>query len=202
MSVYRLDFQARDSSQTLSCSFERNSWNTGSFAVETVHSSSVRFGCTLTFYVQRIGRDVSIGTIFLLSVFQVIIIPSDSRWAELKRKAPQYVGTFSILCWIFSIILSVLVSFYVTAQWNNTINTNNIDHGYCYLWHAAPKPQMRSLAPRTQNQSSESRTLSKLTELLYNLFKGTLIVTTKLPDSQWGKDAHSSKHPLVPQPIS
>lgn len=37
MSVYRLDFQARDSSQTLSCSFERNSWNTGSFGVETVH---------------------------------------------------------------------------------------------------------------------------------------------------------------------
>lgn len=133
MSVYRLDFQARDSCQTLSCSFERNSWNTGSFGVETVHSSSVRFGCTLAFYVQRIGRDVSIGTIFLLSVFQMIIVPSDSRWAELKSKAPKYVGTFSILCWIFSIILSILVSFYVTAQWNNTINTNNIDHGYCYL---------------------------------------------------------------------
>ena len=150
----------------------------------------------------RVSRDVSIGTIFLLSVFQVIIIPSDSRWAELKSKAPKYVGTFSIPCWIFSIILSVLVPLYMTAKWNNTINTNNIDHGYCYLWHAAPKPQMRSLAPRTQNQSSESRTLSKLTEPLCSLFKGTLIVTTKLPDCQWGKDAHSSKHPLVPQPIS
>ena len=199
MSVYRLDSQARDSSQTLSCSFERNSWNTGSFGVETVHQGDLDAHLLFMF---RVSRDVSIGTIFLLSVFQVIIIPSDSRWAEVKRKAPQYVGTFSIPCWIFSIILSILVSFYMTAKWNNTINTNNIDHGYCYLWCAAPRPQMWNLAPRTQKQSSESRTLSKLTELLYNLFKGTLIVTTKLPDCQWGKDAHSSKHPLVPQPIA
>lgn len=88
-----------------------------------------------------------------------------------------------------------LVSFYMTAKWNNTINTNNIDHGYCYLWCAAPRPQMWSLVPRTQKWSSESRTLSKLTKpSLCNLFKSTLIVTTKLPDCQWGKDAHSSKH--------
>ena len=199
MSVYRLDSQARDSSQTLSCSFERNSWNTGSFGVETVHQGDLDAHLLFMF---RIGRDVSIGTIFLLSVFQVIIIPSDSRWAELKSKAPKYVGTFSILCWIFSIILSVLVPLYMTAQWNNTINTNNIDHGYCYLWHAAPTPQMRSLAPRTQNRNSESRTLSKLTKPLCNLFKSPLIVITKLPDSQWGKEAHSSMQPTVPQPIT
>ena len=199
MSVYRLDSQARDSSQTLSCSFERNSWNTGSFGVETVHQGDLDAHLLFMF---RIGRDVSIGTIFLLSVFQVIIIPSDSRWAELKSKAPKYVGTFSILCWIFSIILSVLVPLYMTAQWNNTINTNNIDHGYCYLWHAAPTPQMRSLAPRTQNRNWESRTLSKLTKPLCNLFKSPLIVITKLPDSQWGKEAHSSMQPTVPQPIT
>lgn len=84
-------------------------------------------------FMFRVSRDVSIGTIFLLSVFQMIIVPSDSRWAELKRKAPKYVGIFSILCWIFSMILSILVSFYVTAQWNNTSNTENRDHGYCYL---------------------------------------------------------------------
>ena len=99
MSVHRLDSQASDSRQTLSCSFERNSCNTGSF------------GCTLAFSVPRVGRDVSIGSIFLLSAFQVIVIPSDSRWAELKRKAPKYVGTFSILCWIFSMILSILLPF-------------------------------------------------------------------------------------------
>ncbi|OWK15963.1 hypothetical protein Celaphus_00004837, partial [Cervus elaphus hippelaphus] len=45
----------------------------------------------------------------------MIIIPSDSRWAELNRKAPRYVGTFSVLCWIFSMILSILVPLYKTA---------------------------------------------------------------------------------------
>ena len=132
MSVYRLDFQARDSSQTLSCSFERNSWNTGSFAVETVHSSSVRFGCTLTFYVQRIGRDVSIGTIFLLSVFQVIIIPSDSRWAELKVKALQLVFPSIILCWIVNMLGNVVYPMYVTGNLSNKNFTNRKRFGHCF----------------------------------------------------------------------
>ena len=70
------------------------------------------FGCKLIFFLHRVGRGVSMGSICLLSVFQVITIsPQNSRWAELKRKAPKYVGTFSILCWIFSMILSILVPF-------------------------------------------------------------------------------------------
>uniref|UniRef100_A0A8W4FHR2 Vomeronasal type-1 receptor n=1 Tax=Sus scrofa TaxID=9823 RepID=A0A8W4FHR2_PIG len=68
------------------------------------------FGCKLLFYIQKVSRDVSIGTTCILSVFQVIMIsPRDSRWAQLQGKAPRYLGTFSILCWVLNMI-----------------------HGYCY----------------------------------------------------------------------
>ena len=119
MSVHRLDSQARDSSQTLSCSFERNSWNTGSFR------------CTFAFSVPRMGRDVSIGTIFLLSAFQVIIIPSDSRWAELKVKALQLVFPSIILCWIVNMLVNVVYPMYMTGNLSNKNFTNRKRFGYC-----------------------------------------------------------------------
>ena len=50
------------------------------------------FGCKLLFFLHRVGRGVSIGSICLLSVFQVITIsPWNSRWATLKVTAPKYV---------------------------------------------------------------------------------------------------------------
>lgn len=48
------------------------------------------FGCKLLFFLHR-GRGVSIGSICLLSVFQVVMIsPWNSRWAALKVTAPNY----------------------------------------------------------------------------------------------------------------
>ncbi|XP_058386750.1 vomeronasal type-1 receptor 4-like [Diceros bicornis minor] len=90
-------------------------------------------GCKLVFYVHRVGRDVSIGTTCLLSVFQVIMIsPSISRWAELKVKAPNYTGASNILCWILNMMLNILVPFHMTDKRNNTNIKKKIDHGYCY----------------------------------------------------------------------
>ena len=74
-------------------------------------------------------------------------------------------------------------------------------HSRClsFMLSPAPRPQVRGLAPRPQRQSPDPRTPPKLTE---PLCQNLLIITNKLPDSPFGKDAHSSKHPIAPQPIT
>ncbi|XP_047647328.1 vomeronasal type-1 receptor 4-like [Phacochoerus africanus] len=91
------------------------------------------FGCRLLFYIQKVSRDVSIGTTCILSVFQVIMIsPRDSRWAQLQGKAPRYLGTFSILCWVLNTMLNISVPLYTTDRLNNTTSIRHIDHIYCF----------------------------------------------------------------------
>ncbi|XP_058386738.1 vomeronasal type-1 receptor 3-like [Diceros bicornis minor] len=94
-------------------------------------------GCKLVFYVHRVGRDVSIGTSCLLSVFQVITIsPMNFRWAELKVKAPKYLGTLNILCWVLSMVLNITVLAYATGKWRNKNTTKKHNFGYCYIVHS------------------------------------------------------------------
>ena len=63
------------------------------------HFMDSDFACRFFPYVRVVGRGVSIGTTFLLSVFQAITIcPQTSRWAELKVKALQLVSPSIILC--------------------------------------------------------------------------------------------------------
>ncbi|XP_046538066.1 vomeronasal type-1 receptor 2-like [Equus quagga] len=91
-------------------------------------------GCKLVFYVHRVGRDVSIGTTCLLSVFQAITIsPLNFRWAELKRKAPKYIGTSNTFCWILNITVNTMLPSYVTEKRNNTNFAHVRDYGYCYV---------------------------------------------------------------------
>ncbi|KAF5914386.1 hypothetical protein HPG69_007582 [Diceros bicornis minor] len=93
-------------------------------------------GCKLVFYVHRVSRDVSIGTICLLSVFQVITIsPRNSKWAELKVKAPKYLGTSTIFCWVLNMMLNITVPVYITGKWSNKNTTKKHNYGYCYTLH-------------------------------------------------------------------
>uniref|UniRef100_A0A8D2DS25 Vomeronasal type-1 receptor n=1 Tax=Sciurus vulgaris TaxID=55149 RepID=A0A8D2DS25_SCIVU len=88
-------------------------------------------GCKLVFYVHRVGRGMSFSSTCLLSVFQAIIIsPRDSRWAELKVKAPRYTGTCVFLCWILHLLVNIIVPMCVTDNGNNNI-TKRRDFGYC-----------------------------------------------------------------------
>ncbi|KAF5917036.1 hypothetical protein HPG69_013960, partial [Diceros bicornis minor] len=69
-------------------------------------------GCKLVFHIHRVSRDVSIDTTYLVSVFQVITISSrNSRWAELKVKAPKYLGTCNILFWVLKMMLNLFLLF-------------------------------------------------------------------------------------------
>uniref|UniRef100_A0A2R8Z812 Vomeronasal type-1 receptor n=1 Tax=Pan paniscus TaxID=9597 RepID=A0A2R8Z812_PANPA len=90
------------------------------------------FGCKFLLYAHRVGRGVSIGSICLLSVFQVITInPRNSRWAEMKVKAPTYIGLSNILCWAFHMLVNAIFPVYTTGKWSNNNITKKGDLGYC-----------------------------------------------------------------------
>ncbi|KAF5917040.1 hypothetical protein HPG69_013964 [Diceros bicornis minor] len=96
------------------------------------------FGCKLVFSVHRMRRDVSIGTTCLLSVFQAIAIsPLNSKWAELKVKAPKYIGTSKIFCWILNRMLNIIFPLHMTDKRNKGNFIQKRDYGYCYKLHVA-----------------------------------------------------------------
>ncbi|CAM9961104.1 unnamed protein product [Rangifer tarandus platyrhynchus] len=90
------------------------------------------FGCKLLFFLHRVGRGVSISSICLLSVFQVITIsPWNSRWAALKVTAPKYVVLSIFLCWILQMLVNVIFPFHMTGKWSDKNITEERDFGYC-----------------------------------------------------------------------
>ncbi|XP_043752985.1 vomeronasal type-1 receptor 4-like [Cervus elaphus] len=90
------------------------------------------FGSKLLFFLHRVGRGVSISSICLLSVFQVITIsPWNSRWAALKVTAPKYVVPSIFLCWILQMLVNVIFSIYTDTKMSDRNNTSNKDFGYC-----------------------------------------------------------------------
>uniref|UniRef100_A0A8C9ACQ4 Vomeronasal type-1 receptor n=1 Tax=Prolemur simus TaxID=1328070 RepID=A0A8C9ACQ4_PROSS len=90
------------------------------------------FACKLLLYLHRVGRGVSIGSTSLLSVFQAITIsPRSSRLAELKVKAPKYIGSSIYLTWILCMLVNSIFPMFVTGKWNNTNITGQKDYGFC-----------------------------------------------------------------------
>ncbi|XP_042639300.1 vomeronasal type-1 receptor 2-like [Orycteropus afer afer] len=90
------------------------------------------FGCKFIFYLHRVSRGVSMGSTCLLSMFQAITInPSNSRWAELKLKAPKYVGPSTVLCWVLHMLINIMVPISVTSNWGNKTLTKKKNFGYC-----------------------------------------------------------------------
>ncbi|XP_047646306.1 vomeronasal type-1 receptor 4-like [Phacochoerus africanus] len=90
------------------------------------------FGCKMIFFLHRVGRGVSMGSICLLSVFQVITIsPQNSRWAELKAKAPEYIVPSMCLCWMLQMLVNVVFPVNITGKYSDKNITNRRDFGYC-----------------------------------------------------------------------
>ena len=66
------------------------------------------------------GRGVSIVIVCLLSVFQAITIsPSKSWWAELKVKAPMYIGTSMYLSWVLYLLINIIILMFITGKRNH-----------------------------------------------------------------------------------
>ncbi|XP_007955216.2 vomeronasal type-1 receptor 4-like [Orycteropus afer afer] len=90
------------------------------------------FGCKFVLYVHRVGRGVSIGSTCLLSMLQAITIsPGNSRWAELKVKAPKCMGFTIVLCWIAHMLVNIIFPMYMTSNWGNRSITNIKGYGFC-----------------------------------------------------------------------
>ncbi|XP_054443208.1 vomeronasal type-1 receptor 4-like [Pteronotus mesoamericanus] len=90
------------------------------------------FGCRLIYYVRGVGRGVSIGTTCLLSVIQAITIsPSNSRWAELKHKAPKYIVPLIFLYWILQLLVNVVFLIFLSSNLSHKNITNTKRFGYC-----------------------------------------------------------------------
>ncbi|NP_001160895.1 vomeronasal 1 receptor cavPorV1R639 [Cavia porcellus] len=81
------------------------------------------FVCKFFFYVERVGRGVSIGTICLLSIFQRITIsPMNSCWKDLKIKAPKCIGFSIYLCWFVHMVVNFifpLYLLYMSGRWSS-----------------------------------------------------------------------------------
>ncbi|XP_007955421.1 vomeronasal type-1 receptor 4-like [Orycteropus afer afer] len=89
-------------------------------------------GCKLLFYVHRVARGVSIGSTCLLSVFQAVTIgPRSSRWAELKLKAPKYIGFSIVLCWVLYMLVNIMFLRNMTSNRRNKNITVGRVYGYC-----------------------------------------------------------------------
>ncbi|XP_006902403.1 PREDICTED: vomeronasal type-1 receptor 4-like [Elephantulus edwardii] len=90
-------------------------------------------GCKIVFYIQRIGRSMSVCSTCLLSGCQAIIINSHSAtWANFKRNTPKYSTIYSVSCWLLNIVTHVTVITNITGPMNQINITNGIDLRYCY----------------------------------------------------------------------
>ncbi|XP_075393903.1 vomeronasal type-1 receptor 4-like [Tenrec ecaudatus] len=84
------------------------------------------------FCVHRVDRGVSIGSPWLLRIFQAIIInPRNSSWADLRVKAPQYMGVSIILCWIMHMLVSVIFPMFLSSNQGDKTTRDRKDFGYC-----------------------------------------------------------------------
>ncbi|EPY80888.1 vomeronasal type-1 receptor 4 [Camelus ferus] len=89
--------------------------------------------CKLFMYLHRVGRGVSIASICLLSVFQVIVVnPTKSRWAELKVKAPRYIGPSISLCWILQMLVNINFLIFIRGKGSDKNITDYKDFGYYF----------------------------------------------------------------------
>ncbi|XP_076430970.1 vomeronasal type-1 receptor 4-like [Peromyscus maniculatus bairdii] len=71
--------------------------------------------CKVTLYFHRVGRGVSLVSTSLLSVFQAITIsPSNSKWAQLKNRAPGIIGPSLGLCWALQMLIYAFIPVYIT----------------------------------------------------------------------------------------
>ncbi|XP_045645201.1 vomeronasal type-1 receptor 4-like [Ursus americanus] len=88
--------------------------------------------CKLLFFLHRVGRGASIGSICILSVYQAITIsPRNAWWAALKVKAPKYIVPSIFLCWMLQMLVNVIFPIYITSSSSDKNITNVKDFGYC-----------------------------------------------------------------------
>ncbi|XP_036618511.1 vomeronasal type-1 receptor 1-like [Trichosurus vulpecula] len=97
-------------------------------------------GCKLITYLQRMSRGLSLCSISLLSVFQVITIsPNSPLWALLKARSHKCIIPCCLFCWVVNLLMDIFVPLYVTSPSNST-NKGRKNLGYCLIDMHAMSP--------------------------------------------------------------
>ncbi|NP_001160980.1 vomeronasal 1 receptor monDomV1R1256 [Monodelphis domestica] len=87
-------------------------------------------GIGIITYMQIISRSLSLASTCLLSAFQAITIsPNDSRLAELKMKAPKCIMPNILLCWVFCLLLHMIILPYQPGKKNTTDTKDGCNTG-------------------------------------------------------------------------
>ncbi|XP_028641403.1 vomeronasal type-1 receptor 4-like [Grammomys surdaster] len=90
-------------------------------------------GCKLILYVQRLGRNMSISTTCLLSVFQAITIsPRNSHWKKFKVKSTKFMCLSISLFWILFMLVNMLFPVYTSTKMNSKNKTQKRDSEFCH----------------------------------------------------------------------
>ncbi|XP_076783503.1 vomeronasal type-1 receptor 4-like [Arvicanthis niloticus] len=90
--------------------------------------------CEFLLYLQGFARSVSICTVCLLSVFQMLTIsPKKSFWKYYKVKAAKYIGCFISFLWVLNVFINSISFLYTFITKNNTNVTRIRDFGYCSI---------------------------------------------------------------------
>ncbi|XP_074132287.1 vomeronasal type-1 receptor 1-like [Sminthopsis crassicaudata] len=78
-------------------------------------------GIKIIIYMQTLSRNLSLYSTCFLSVFQAIIISStNSIWAQLKMRTPKCIIVCILLCWIFNLLLNMVLFLYHDSPKNRT----------------------------------------------------------------------------------
>nr|XP_044989227.1 vomeronasal type-1 receptor 4-like [Jaculus jaculus] len=90
--------------------------------------------CKLIFYFHRVARGVSLGSTSLLSIFQIITIsPSNSKWGQLKVRAPKAISSSLGLCWVLQLLVNAYIPSIVTDNLRTKNSTGFRDVVYCVI---------------------------------------------------------------------
>ncbi|KAM6222522.1 vomeronasal type-1 receptor 4-like [Rhynchocyon petersi] len=89
-------------------------------------------GCKLFFYAKSVGKGMSFGSTCLLSISQAITIsPRNSRWAELRVKAPKDICSLIFLGWLLHLLVNIVFPMYVISNLHNKTVMDTKNHDYC-----------------------------------------------------------------------
>ncbi|XP_028751007.1 vomeronasal type-1 receptor 4-like [Peromyscus leucopus] len=87
--------------------------------------------CKLALYFHRVARGMSLASTSLLSVLQAITISPNSKWSQLKVRAPRIVGPSMALCWALQLLRYGSIPVYTTDIWGRRNVSGLKDYGYC-----------------------------------------------------------------------
>ncbi|CAO2627697.1 Vomeronasal type-1 receptor 4 [Lemmus lemmus] len=93
------------------------------------------FMCEFLFYIQRLGRSMSMGTTCLLSIYQAITIsPQKSFWKNFKFKSSNYITLSISFCWVLYITINFIIPVSGIIKMSHNNMTVKRDFLYCSTW--------------------------------------------------------------------